>query len=214
MMRFARSLALAALACSAVVLGGCIIFAPALGGPTSAVMFGAIPNGPDVIFVNDTDVPLKIRYWVGRTDITAEGGVADTRTDDDFVFEADPGSRTRVGVGRPFWASSNADAVIWARIDIGGESMATDPTWLVLEHPGPYHWKALRAEDGSLKYERFVFDWWTNTAGLANAPQVGGISTLPRSKWIERPEGQLPVWVSARQAEAEALPQSPPLTPP
>jgi hypothetical protein len=135
------------------------------------------PQGPRVTFVNDSKVPLSVRYWVGRRDSTAPRGVADIRTDEGFAFTTAPGEFAITQVGRPWWPTSNADAVVRARIAPADESR--EPVWLDVQQPGPYLFNATGDTFDSIAFGRFG-------GGGALAP-------LPRDEWIASNRGPFPV---------------------
>lgn len=161
-------------------VGGCNVIVPLTGataGPGIYYASTAMSHGPRAQFVNDSAVPMNVRYWVGRRDITAPGGVADIRTDEEMAFTAQPGDHFITQLGRPFWPTSNADAVVWVRLDVG-EHGAVEPIWFELEQPGPYTVRASGDLPANLVFER---------AGDA------AISPLPRDRWIASNNGPFPV---------------------
>lgn len=156
-------------AASAAALSACATPGPASPG-----------GGPKVTFRNDADVPVSIRYWVGRLDIRAPGGVADIRTDKRYAFTADPGQTVTVDVGRATWSTAHADAVIRARAQVGAAEEALPPQWFELTRPHPYSWRAV----GGLAV--ITFQRVGVESGAPGAARGGGrLVELPRELWIE-----------------------------
>lgn len=137
-----------------------------------------IPAGPRVTFINDSSVPMRLRYWVGRRDTTAPGGVADIRTGEDMAFTASPGEFFITQCGRSWWVTSMTDAIIRVRIDLLPDDGAHQPIWLQLDQPQPYKWRAVGESAEALAFERFG---------------GGGLSPLPRDMWIDGNNGPFPV---------------------
>jgi hypothetical protein len=166
-------------ALAAATMSGCTISVPVIGataGPALYYTSTAFPQGPRAQFVNDSLIPMNVRYWVGRRDISAQGGVADIRTGDDLAFTAEPGDLFITQLGREFSPVSNADSVVWVRVDVG-EPGAVEPIWFQLEHPAPYTLRATGDSVADLVFER---------AGEA------GITPLPRDRWIASNNGPFP----------------------
>lgn len=180
---------------SAGVLSGCyteqLLYVGGAVPTGTAVQYAAsaFPHGPRAQFVNDSAVPLRVRYWVGRRDIFAPAGVTDIRTDDDLSFEAQPGDHFITQLGRKFWPSSMNDAVVRVRIDPVLESgEPQDPIWFQLEQPQPFVFSATGDNAESLVFNRFG---------------GGAITALPRELWIDGNNGPFPV-VRAAQPQAAA----------
>jgi hypothetical protein len=179
-------------ALAALLLGGCSLpMAPILFYNPAAVAsariggYGTagIPSGPRVSFRNESAVEMRVRYWVGKRDTTAPGGVADIRTRDDMAIHVKPGDLWVTQAGRPFWPTGMKDAVVWARIDTTDEhGEARQPIWLHLEQPQPYRWSATGCCVESLAFHRHG---------------GGGITPVPRDQWIDANDGPFPVYASA-----------------
>lgn len=170
----------ALLTLAVAALPGCTASVPIIGataGPALYYTSTGMSHGPRAQFVNDSSMPMNIRYWVGRRDITAQGGVADIRTGDDLAFTAQPGDHFITQLGREFSTVSNADSVVWVRVDVG-EPGAIDPIWFQLEQPAPYTVRATGDSPSQLVFER---------AGEAQ------ITPLPRDRWIASNNGPFPV---------------------
>lgn len=176
-----RSVALVLAGCCAgLVLSGCKASVPIIGatvGPTIYYTATAFPQGPQVQFVNDSSIPVAVRYWVGRRDVTVAGGVADIRTGDDMTFVAEPGDHFITGLGRSFWPTGNTDGVVWMRVDAGAAG-ALDPVWLQLEHPAPYTVRVTGESPSTLVFTR---------------DGEAGMTPLPRDRWIMQHNGPFPV---------------------
>lgn len=168
-------------------LGGCSLpIAPlyfsavstvgAMGGTQAGL---AMSNGPRATFVNDSAMPISVRYWVGRRDTTAHAGVADIRTADDLAFTAKPGEFFITQLGRPWWVTGMSDAVVRVRLEAwraDGESAGV--TWLQLDQPQPFTFAAAGESAEDLEFRRF--------GGGAMAP-------LPSDQWIDSHHGPFPV---------------------
>lgn len=141
---------------------------------------GAIPAGPRIFFVNDSEMDLKIRYWVGKRDTVAAGGITDIRTGDDMAFTARPGDFFITQAGRSYWLTGHSDAVVRVRIDPppleNGEP--AEPIWIQLDQPHPYRFSATGCSRECLAFHRFG---------------GGGITPLPRDLWIDDNNGPFPV---------------------
>lgn len=168
---------------AAALLPGCTtvvtfnILAPGLAGSQIGMYAAASQKqGPRVTFVNDSAVALKVRYWVGRRDTTAPGGVADIRTDDHLAFTASPGEFAITQVGRPWLLTSMADSVVRVRIEPADESRG--PVWMNLQQPGPFKFNATGDSFDTLAFNRFG---------------GGDLSPLPREEWFDGNNGPFPV---------------------
>lgn len=163
------------------ICAGCkaVGFIAPIAGVSATYVATSISHGPRVQFMNDSAVPLRVRYWVGRRDIMAPGGVADIRTDEGLYLDVRPGDFFITQLGRPFWPTGNSDAVVWARIDTAtAQGEPRDPVWLDLVAPGPYVWRATGQDIDSLVFER----------------DTGTIKPLPPSRWIDGNNGEHPVY--------------------
>lgn len=138
-------------------------------------------TGPRVVFHNNTEIPVQVRYWVGRMDITAPNGVAELRSDPGFARVVEPGRSFKVHLGkRAGWVTSNADAVVWVRLDPGHETLVPEgeraalwqgsdqPQWFELTRPLPFVWRAV-GDAADLRAERLG---------------EGGLEPLPKELWI------------------------------
>lgn len=160
------------------------VLAPGVGGAVTASYAAASqPQGPRVTFVNDSTMPLVVRYWVGWRDTSVAGGVADIRTDDHMSFTAQPGEFFTTQVGRAWKPTSMADAIVRVRIDTpatGGT--AHEPIWIQLEQPQPYTLQAVGGSRDTLVLNRYG---------------GGAITPLERGLWIDDNFGPFPVVVSS-----------------
>jgi len=157
------------------------------------VFYGAaaFEHGPRVQLVNDSAMPISVRYWAGRRDTSVVGGVADVRTRPELAFEAVPGSHHISQLGRGFQPASNTDVVIWVNlVPAPGSGVQTvdgtppEPVWLVLHQPQPYVLQLVGDSWETLEVRR------TGEAGL---------SPLPRDRWIDGVNGEYPVVMSTAQ---------------
>lgn len=167
---------------------------PAL--PVITVAAFAQKHGPSVRFENRSSVPLRVRYWVGKTDVTAPGGVADIRSRADMAASIPPGESATTQCGRSGWVTANSDAVIRVQIVAepsgpagdqsdpapGGVSpappAAAGASWYELKLPAPFLIRATEDESG-----RLVF---ASAGGGALVP-------LQPDLWIDDANGELPV---------------------
>lgn len=155
------------------------------------VVTAADPStGPRVTFHNDADVPVQVRYWIGRIDVTAPGGVSDIRTKRQYAIVVEPGEQiiTRVG-SRVGWTTSGSDMVVWARLDSGADVVlppheieklwegSDQPQWFQISRPLPFVWQALGSAD----------DLQATRLG------EGDLSPLPQELWIDDNAGEHPV---------------------
>ncbi len=183
------------------LLFGCGVWHPTIPAtaPVAALAttYGttAMAHGPRATFVNESTLTLTVRYWSGRRDSTAPGGVADIRTDDAMAFTAKPGEFFITQTGRPWWPTSMTDAVVRARIDIEGSNR--EPIWLELEQPGPFKIAAVGCCEESLEFRRFG---------------GGPISAVPRDQWIDGNNGPFPVYLY--ESHKTSGREHPPLRPP
>lgn len=182
-------------------LGGCyastLIASPAL--PTAGIFFaplatpaGAIPaayasvmtkHGPHATFENTSDTRLSVRYWVGKPDFRAVGGIADWRSP--VTFEIDPGEKKRVQLGRKGWFTANSDAIVRVQVSaVVPPDTAPDqvvllengPFWYEFERPAPYFMKATGQRE-ALAFESYG---------------QGGIKPVDRSEWFDRANDDFP----------------------
>jgi hypothetical protein len=174
-----RTLVLLALGAAGVLSSGCTIAVPAIAQSSWAVHYAATsqPQGPRVTFVNDSQMPLSVRYWVGRRDVSVPGAIADLRTDEHMTFTALPGDQFITQVGRGWWPTSNVDAVVWVRVD-AGDPAAPTTSWFELEQPAPYVLQATGTGPADLAFHR---------------PGSAGLVALPRDRWIGDHNGPFPV---------------------
>lgn len=175
------------------VLSGCVtapFLAPVVPEAVAAYYLTASqPQGPRSQFVNESEVRLQVRYWVGRRDITAPRGVADVRTDEEFSFTAGPGEHFIVQLGRHFWTVSNADAVVTVEVrPLDSEGLPKGPVWFRLEQPGPYIVAARGESVDDLSFHRFG---------------GGSISPLPAEEWFDGNNGPFPVRHDEARASVE-----------
>lgn len=190
---------------SALPLAGClpaeVVYIPVSYGAitTVAAGLGAVgilaadpATGPRAIFRNDADVPVQIRYWVGRMDVTAPNGVADLRSPDDHAAIVEPGETHTVRVGdRPGYNSAGADVVVWVRLDPADQVIlpegevellwegSDEPQWFEITRPRPFAWRVVGTA-GDLRAERLG---------------EGALAPLPTELWIPGNLGELPVYV-------------------
>ena len=180
-MNVQRWISMSAACAGAAALIGCKA-APILMPPAGVVPYyvaASQPQGPRVQFVNDSLLPMNVRYWVGRRDVSAAGGVADLRTDEHMSFIAEPGDHFITQVGRPFHPTSNIDAVVWVRVDprlIDGTSLP--PAWFELSQPAPYTLQVVGEGRETLAFRRVG---------------PGELSPLAPDLWIEGNNGPFPV---------------------
>lgn len=146
----------------------------------------ALPHGPRVTFVNESNLTISIRYWSGRRDTSAPRGVADLRTSEHQNIRATPGDFFITQMGRSWWPTSMSDAVIYARLDATDANGGTrGPIWIELEQPQPYKFAAKGDSLESLELRRFG---------------GGAISPMPRDLWIDGNNGPLPVYETSLSA--------------
>lgn len=143
-----------------------------------------IKHGPSATFHNTSESRLAVRYWVGRTDYRAPGGVADWRSP--AAFEIEPGDKQRVQLGRKGWFTANSDAVVRVQVsavapaDMPAEEavlLESGPHWYQFEKPAPYFMKAVGPRD-AVTFESYG---------------EGGIVPVDRSEWFERANDDHPV---------------------
>ena len=152
---------------AAVVLGSPVIFYASAAGR----------HGPSAIFNNESDTRLTVRYWVGRIDCRAPGGVTDWRSPE--WFEIEPGRKVRTELGRNFWITANSDAVVRVRVapvvaSADGTPGEVDPAlvqWYEFDRTPPYYWKAVGTRD-ALTLERF-------------GDGGGTMTPVPASEWFD-----------------------------
>jgi len=147
-------------------------------------------SGPRVEFRNQAEIPVQVRYWVGKADGLNATGVREIRTREDWAFVAEPGETVVSRIGRPSWNTSNADAVVWIRIDSGvgltpeqGERIipwrgGADPEWYEVTGPLPVVWIA--TGDGD--------------ALFAERRGRGALVTLPEELRIPDNNGRYPMY--------------------
>jgi hypothetical protein len=111
------------------------------GAAAAATSAASTPLGPHVVFINDSETPFHVRYWVGRVDAREPGGVADWRTDAHVTVP--PGEKSRCNVGRRGWLTPNADAVV--RLEVTSD--AGEKFWFQLDGAAPYHVRASEDEE-------------------------------------------------------------------
>lgn len=185
----------------AAVFGGAALAVLTLVGCKAAPLiapFGGLPvfygaaafeHGPRVQLLNDSSLPISVRYWAGRRDTSVVGGVADVRTRPELAFDALPGSHHISQLGRGFQPASNTDVVIWLNLVPGpgvqtADGVPAQPVWLVLHQPQPYVLQIIGDSWETLEVRR------TGDAGM---------SPLPRDRWIDGVNGEYPVMLSAAQ---------------
>ncbi|MEM8834235.1 MAG: hypothetical protein AAGD00_00310 [Planctomycetota bacterium] len=169
------TLAIATTVALAAAMGGCQNPQPAMltsflgheliaPGPLAATGMFIIANsdyGPTVSFRNESDVPIEVRYWIGRIDQTAPTGVTDWRTPLSPVAIA-PGEKAFNSVGISGWVTRAADGVVRAEVRVEGRDM---PVWFELGGPPPYQVRAL-GEDAL----RIAFEPVREESSLASVP--------------------------------------------
>lgn len=186
-----------------VALSGClpqnVVLQPA-GGVTIAgagflglayVVTAADPStGPRVTFQNDSEITVQVRYWVGRIDITAPGGVADIRTRSEYALIVEPGEQVTRRLGsRVGWSTSSSDLVVWARLDPGEGVILPEfettklwegsdqPQWFEIARPLPFVWRVVGSAE--------------NLSAMRLGE--GELVPLPRDQWIDDNAGEFPV---------------------
>lgn len=171
-------------------LAASIFTAGAMGVGIGIIALDPHQSGPRVEFRNEAEVPVQVRYWVGKADGMSARGVREMRTRSDWAFVAQPGETVVVRIGRKSWNTSNADAVVWVRVDQGagmtppeGERTAwwtgsDDPSWYEATGTLPLVWSVSGDEQG-------VF------------PEQAGFESfisLPEELWIPGNNGDYPVY--------------------
>lgn len=140
-------------------------------------------HGPTAAFHNTSESRLAVRYWVGKVDCRAPGGVADWRSP--AAFEIDPGDKMRVQLGRKGWYTANSDAVVRVQVSAVAPSdasvdqvvlMESGPYWYEFERPAPYFMKAVGPRE-ALAFESYG---------------EGGIKPVDRSLWFDRVNDDFP----------------------
>lgn len=170
--------------------------AAALGAVPSAYATTQIKHGPTASFHNESESRLAVRFWVGKTDYRAPGGVADWRSP--AAFELDPGETERVQLGRKGWFTANSDAVVRVQVSSVAPSDAapdqivlleSGPYWYEFEKPAPYSMKAVGPR------EALVFE----SCG------EGELKPVDRSEWFERCNDDFPARNVAQLGAADPL---------
>lgn len=185
------------------LLAGTLALLPACRGSSTYALAASTPVGafgPRVRVANQSDITLRVRYWVARVDTREPIGFTDQRTHPRLEVLVHPGDDFSTVVGRSGWVTANHDAVIWARfqpvaLSPEGQTPIGDPIWYELSRPGPYH----IVVTGSA----FPTDPAMPAATLAFQPandQTGSLTPLPRSMWIEQHDGFFPITQTHSQA--------------
>jgi len=136
-----------------------------------------MPQGPTVTVVNEADVPVDVRLWVGKVDYREPSGFRDQQTADAMVATVSPGKTRKINGGRSDWPTGQFDGVVWMRIVAEG-----DIRWYEFERPGPYKVEVRRADN----------EWFA--PGPIEFVSASGqqMTPLPESAWIEHRDGNYP----------------------
>lgn len=175
--------ALGLCASAAGVLVGChgALVPVMILAPTSPVLVEvglSNPHGPTVTLVNEADVPVDIRLWVGRIDYREASGFRDQRTGIAMVATVPPGEFRKVNGGQADWPTGQSDGVVWMRLVAEGSI-----SWFEFERPGPYRVVMRRVDSEWFAPGPIEF--------IATSGQV--MTPLPESAWIEHRDGDFPV---------------------
>lgn len=127
----------------------------AFGGPVVGAMAPLFIGGPMLIFQNETTHEVSVRYWIGRVDVTAPGGVADVRTAKSLAFNLEPGKQAVKQTGRNPWPTGTHDAVVRleAREKLADGTMG-ESVWWEFTRPAPYTIRVREDSEGKLVWER------------------------------------------------------------
>ena len=178
--RSARALSVCALA--AMGLAGChgaLVPVMILTPSTPAIVEAGLsmPHGPTVTLVNEADVPVDIRLWVGRIDYREASGFRDQRTGIAMVATVPPGEFRKVNGGQTHWPTGQSDGVVWMRLVAEGTVY-----WFEFERPGPYR----------VVMRRVDTEWFAPGPIEFIATSGQAMTPLPESAWIEHRDGNFP----------------------